>query len=625
MIFRNWVLQNFPFIEDDFDALTDYELFCKIVGYMKESLEKIEDFQSDIDSFTLKLDEFEHYFDNLDVQEEINNKLDEMVTDGSLQLLINSYFSYIDDNINEIKNEVEQTLENQNLKINSQDGEINVLTSRMDSFSSLTDGSTTGDAELIDGRISFTGRTYSNIGDNIRNNQKTIFGVDITSDTSKVTLIQNLKYVNHNYSLSSSSAYSCYKLKTKKGCKYYIQCTTAGVSTPQVVFGKDKTIPEWPIADTQHVESILLDGTGSEIYINHGDGLGVSLKIYEKEEIELYNYYEDITNSLVIEDGKYISPTGSINSVSVYKLAKFIPKKGHKYLIKTYTQQAAPGLRQSNKNFPDITYDNNTVVYNNLYDYFSLSNDMIYINLLKNTDLGIGDFKVYESKQLYIPTESQELSNNFTGASDNVIFVGDSLTYGQTYTGTSESYHNFYNYPYFMKKLNNINNIVELAQPGDTTTLWWNRYENSITNDNSIYIVWLGTNDNFTDTVSIDCVGDDYTTYANTETGNFGKILGKIKSLSNNKIIILNNFTSVGNLATNNKVINDLANKFNCILVDINNSDVRNSNYHTAYNGYYNGVHFNNAGHNYVANFVTSVVNEYLKSNNAKLEIRKNY
>ena len=78
MIFRNWVLQNFPFLEDDFDALTDYELFCKMVEYMKKSLEKVAGFQKDIDAFTIKLDEFQHYFDNLDIQEEVNNKLDEM-------------------------------------------------------------------------------------------------------------------------------------------------------------------------------------------------------------------------------------------------------------------------------------------------------------------------------------------------------------------------------------------------------------------------------------------------------------------------------------------------------------------------------------------------------------------
>lgn len=32
---KNLVLQNFPFLEDDFDALTDYQLFSKMTGYVK--------------------------------------------------------------------------------------------------------------------------------------------------------------------------------------------------------------------------------------------------------------------------------------------------------------------------------------------------------------------------------------------------------------------------------------------------------------------------------------------------------------------------------------------------------------------------------------------------------------
>lgn len=91
MIFRNWVLQNFPFLEDDFDALTDYELFCKIVEYMRKSLEKIEEYRVEIDAFSKQLNEFQNYFDNLDVQEEINNKLDEMAESGELTDIIAQY------------------------------------------------------------------------------------------------------------------------------------------------------------------------------------------------------------------------------------------------------------------------------------------------------------------------------------------------------------------------------------------------------------------------------------------------------------------------------------------------------------------------------------------------------
>ena len=38
--FRRAVLQNFPFIEKDFDALTDYELLCKVVEYLNEVIKQ---------------------------------------------------------------------------------------------------------------------------------------------------------------------------------------------------------------------------------------------------------------------------------------------------------------------------------------------------------------------------------------------------------------------------------------------------------------------------------------------------------------------------------------------------------------------------------------------------------
>lgn len=90
MIFRNWVCQNFPFLEDDFDALTDYELFCKLIGYVKEVvkdnkeiLKKVNDLENYVNN----------YFDNLDVQEEINNKLDEMASDGTLADIMADYLN----------------------------------------------------------------------------------------------------------------------------------------------------------------------------------------------------------------------------------------------------------------------------------------------------------------------------------------------------------------------------------------------------------------------------------------------------------------------------------------------------------------------------------------------------
>ena len=98
--FRRFVLQNFPFIEQDFDALTDYQLICKVVEYLNKVIDSQNNLIEQVDTFEnlfIELKDYvDNYFDNLDVQEEINNKLDSMVEDGTLQEIITTY---IDSNV----------------------------------------------------------------------------------------------------------------------------------------------------------------------------------------------------------------------------------------------------------------------------------------------------------------------------------------------------------------------------------------------------------------------------------------------------------------------------------------------------------------------------------------------
>lgn len=47
--------------------------------------------------------------------------------------------------------------------------QVNVNSARIDEFTHLAEGSTTGDAELIDIRVSYTGETYDTAGDSVRN------------------------------------------------------------------------------------------------------------------------------------------------------------------------------------------------------------------------------------------------------------------------------------------------------------------------------------------------------------------------------------------------------------------------------------------------------------------------
>ena len=92
-------LTNFPYIEKDFDALTDYGLLCKVVEKLNEVItntnQQDEYIVSLYNAFIEIKNYVESYFDNLDVQDEINNKLDEMVEDGTFESIIDDYLSYI--------------------------------------------------------------------------------------------------------------------------------------------------------------------------------------------------------------------------------------------------------------------------------------------------------------------------------------------------------------------------------------------------------------------------------------------------------------------------------------------------------------------------------------------------
>ena len=80
--FKWFVLENFPFIEADFDAITNYQLLCKVVEYLNKTIDKTNELGSQVEILV-------NWFNNLDVQDEVDKKLDEMTEDGTLAKIIN--------------------------------------------------------------------------------------------------------------------------------------------------------------------------------------------------------------------------------------------------------------------------------------------------------------------------------------------------------------------------------------------------------------------------------------------------------------------------------------------------------------------------------------------------------
>lgn len=93
--FKWFVLENFPFIEADFDALTEWQLFCKLGKEINKIINSENTLGTQMENVTNAFIELQNYvnnyFDNLDVQDEINNKLNQMAESGELTEIIAQY------------------------------------------------------------------------------------------------------------------------------------------------------------------------------------------------------------------------------------------------------------------------------------------------------------------------------------------------------------------------------------------------------------------------------------------------------------------------------------------------------------------------------------------------------
>lgn len=95
--FRFWCQHVLPLVYDD--SLSYYELLCKVVTYLNDVISNVDALYDSTVGLLEAFNELQHfvedYFENLDVQEEINNKLDEMAADGSLGRALSMYLPFV--------------------------------------------------------------------------------------------------------------------------------------------------------------------------------------------------------------------------------------------------------------------------------------------------------------------------------------------------------------------------------------------------------------------------------------------------------------------------------------------------------------------------------------------------
>lgn len=118
--FRNFCLTNFPFLEKEFDALTDYELICKIFEHFENEIKEIDEKYSDILSLRQEFEEFKIQINQLleNFESDINAEVDNKLTQNYNQIvqLLSDYQSLFNSELETLRQDLEGEIENIELR-----------------------------------------------------------------------------------------------------------------------------------------------------------------------------------------------------------------------------------------------------------------------------------------------------------------------------------------------------------------------------------------------------------------------------------------------------------------------------------------------------------------------------
>ena len=211
--FRFWCQTVLPLVYDD--SLSYYELLNKVVFYINNVISDLSATEENVTALATAFENLQKYmndyFDNLDVQEEIDNKLDEMARDGTLDEIIEPL---LEDYENDTTERIDAMMRTLTAQVSAFASDIAVLEARMDTFTNLAEGSTTGDAELVDARIGVNGKVYPNVGDAIRGQISSVH--NDTRDLGRVITNTSLGITWVNQLLNSNTG----ELETASGVNF---------------------------------------------------------------------------------------------------------------------------------------------------------------------------------------------------------------------------------------------------------------------------------------------------------------------------------------------------------------------------------------------------------------------
>lgn len=320
------------------------------LDWFLEEFKKVTDKVTTLDETVQQFTEFvTNYFDNLDVQQEVNNKLNAMAADGTLSALIQPLFDAYKVEIN--------------AEVGAQDSRIAVLEGRMDTFASLPDGSigTTADAEMVDIRIAQNGVTYPTAGDSVRaqaapslNSRDIGFAWPGAGNgyigTDGYMVFDTNFYTSDFYRASGSISIQGQLRGFNYPSFYYIQCYDKNKNRIGGVLPGGGGVLDFPaptkynlLAGTCYIRvgsDYLVSGTPI-IYAEDKDTEPVFTKVNEKDTAYLNEGYNMLNPEFMVA-GKYVRPAdGKYANNATYHASGYLPiTPGEKYVVSHFNQLA---------------------------------------------------------------------------------------------------------------------------------------------------------------------------------------------------------------------------------------------------------------------------------------------
>lgn len=485
-------------------------------------------------------------------------------------------------------------------------------------LSQIVPGTTSLDAEIIDGRVKANGDISTSLGTAIREQIRELMeciGSPSPSWSSGY-------YVGNNgelFELSTASATDFipvlsgvnYRVKTCMGENMYLAYYNRAKG---FISGFDGVTDNFYGKIFSEYDLEVPEGACYVRFTCRTDlapSSRITLKGIDSAIMKLSNDLEDMTTITMepveIIEGHYATQTGDVFALEYFDTLVYDVSTINGYIIKVDTRFQDAGIGHFVNAFNQIvgSFDGDTVVVPAGAVVMRVSN----FNTQKDTETVS---VVYDATQKV--HQEKTTTADYAIGMGPTLCIGDSLTAGACYydkrfNGRSISQ----NFPKYLGMLTR-NITVNGGRSGYSASDWWKlvapEYSGNYADFDS-FVIWLGTNNGLTDTLSEDVEKyDHYKYFANTETGYYCMIIEQIKEKNPDAFIVLCNvFASKGNVETTNDVIRKIGEKYGCLVIDMSDLGPKT---HPELHGNINNVHFGKAGNIYLANHIRNTINNYL-------------